>query len=55
MSGTVKKNLRELNVSIKKNLKKIESSVSSSGTNPGRATVVSAAKYYSALNRLAKE
>jgi len=55
MSGTVKKNLKELNVSIKKNLQKIENAVSSSGANPGRATVVSAAKYYSALNRLAKE
>ena len=55
MSEEVKKNLRELSLSIKKNLPRVEHTLSSGGAKPSRATAISAAKYYSALNRLAKE
>jgi hypothetical protein len=55
MSAAVKKNLKELSLSIKKNLPKVERTLSSGGATPSRATAISAAKYYSALNKLAKE
>jgi hypothetical protein len=55
MSTAVRKNVMGLSVSIKKNLAKVERKFSSAGSKSSRAAVVSAAKYYSALSRLAKE
>ncbi len=55
MSEVVKKNLKELSASIKKNLAKVEAKFSSFKSKHDRATVISAAKYYRALDRLAKE
>jgi hypothetical protein len=55
MSKAMKKNLKELSASIRENLPKVEYVLSSGGPKPSRAIAISAAKYYSALNRLAKE
>jgi len=55
MSGDVKRNLKELNASIKKNLSKVQGKASAMGSKPNRAVAVSTAKYYRALNKLAQE
>lgn len=55
MSGAVRKNLKELNVSIKKNLPKVKAKVYAMGGKPDRAVIVSIAKYHKALNKLAQE
>ncbi len=55
MSEAVKKNLQELRMSINKNLATVQKTVYSGGSKASQAPVISAAKYYSALSRLAKE
>jgi len=55
VSGAVKKNLRELNASIKKNLSRVQGKACAMGSKPDRAITVSTAKYYRALNKLAQE
>lgn len=55
MSGVIRKNLEELITSIKKNFPKVQGKVSAMGGRPNRAIVISTAKYYKALDKLAQE
>ncbi len=55
MSEGLRKNLQELYLSINKNLAMVQKTVSSGGSQANQATVISTAKYYDALSKLAKE
>jgi hypothetical protein len=55
MTPTVKQNLQALNENIRANSPKVEQQISKSGTTPDPAIVYSVAKYYSTIEKLAKE
>jgi hypothetical protein len=55
MSNKVRQNLDELTRNIQDNAHCVEKKLSTSGTRPDRAVVISAAKYHDALERLSKE
>jgi hypothetical protein len=55
MSEKLMNNLDELSASIEQNSAQIKLKLSSGGVTPDPAVVTSAAKYYKALERLAKE
>ena len=55
MTVEIKKRLRTIHRNIKKNAPRIRKTLSKRGVRVGEATIVSAAKYYDALDKLAKE
>jgi hypothetical protein len=54
MSRRARRTLRRLSKSIRENVPQINKRLAKVGVNPDPALVFSAAKYYRALNRLAK-
>lgn len=54
MSKQVKRALERLSKSVRENTPRIEKKLAKAGVNPDPALVLSAAKYYRALNKLAK-
>lgn len=55
MTASVKQNLEALDRSITTNAPKVEQELAKSGVTPDPAVVFSAAKYYAAIEKLARE
>jgi hypothetical protein len=55
MSAKTRRTLESMARSIEENTARINKKLSKAGVNANQALVFSAAKYYNALNRLAKE
>jgi hypothetical protein len=55
MTVQVKQIIRKFDENIRKNSPRIDRKLSKAGVRVERAVIVSAAKYYDALNKLAKE
>lgn len=55
MTAQLRETLQALRTNIRNNAPRIKKRLSKSGTKPDPAVVFSTAKYYKALNKLAKE
>jgi hypothetical protein len=55
LTAKIQRNLRKLRANVRRNRRRVAKKLSRSGTKPNPAVVYSVAKYYKALEKLAKE